>query len=94
MRRALTWIRQTRTGGDSWDVVEVPLGEAAEAYRVDLLEGATLRASFDTPVPALGLSAGDLAAALSAPDAAFTVRVRQLSATAGPGIATEIVVHG
>jgi len=91
---ALSWIRQTRIGGDSWDVVEVPLGEATEAYRIDLVEGATLRASFDTAVPALTLSAGDLAVVLSAPDADFTVRVRQLSATAGPGIATEIVVHG
>lgn len=91
---ALTWIRQTRTGGDSWDGVEVPLGEETEAYRVDLVEGATLRASFDTSVAALTLVASELASVLSAPDAEFTVRVRQLSATAGPGIATEIVVHG
>ena len=91
---ALAWIRQTRIGGDGWDGVEVPLGEAMEAYRVDILEGATRKASFDTAVPALVLVAADLAAVLSAPDATFTVRVRQLSATAGPGIAKEIVVHG
>jgi hypothetical protein len=90
----LSWIRQTRVGGDGWEQVEVPLGEASEAYRVDLLEGETLRASFDTAVPSLALSSGDLATVLSAPEASFTVRVRQLSATAGPGIATEIVVHG
>lgn len=90
----LAWIRQTRIGGDGWDQLDVPLGEAVEAYRVDLLEGATLRASFETASPALLLSAASLAAVLSAPGVDFTARVRQLSATAGPGIATEILVHG
>jgi hypothetical protein len=91
---ALSWIRQTRIGGDGWEAVEVPLGEVLEAYRVELWEGGTLRASFDTTTSTLTLSAADLAARLSAPDADFTARVAQRSATAGPGIATEILVHG
>ncbi|WP_018184146.1 baseplate multidomain protein megatron [Kaistia granuli] len=90
----LAWIRQTRVDGDGWDQPEVPLGEAVEAYRVEIREGATLRGSFDTAVPQLSLSAATLAGLLSAPGVDFTARVRQLSATAGPGIATEIVVHG
>ncbi|BCP52836.1 hypothetical protein K32_14530 [Kaistia sp. 32K] len=90
----LAWIRQTRVDGDGWEQPEVPLGEAVEAYRVEIREGATLRGSFDTTVPQLSLSAATLAGLLSAPGADFTARVHQLSATAGPGIATEILVHG
>ncbi|MCX5493086.1 glycoside hydrolase/phage tail family protein [Kaistia dalseonensis] len=91
---ALSWIRQTRIGGDGWDQVEVPLGEASEAYRVELLEGTTLRATYTVESPALGLSASTLAAVLSAPGATFIARVAQMSATAGPGLATEITIHG
>ncbi|MDE4172634.1 glycoside hydrolase TIM-barrel-like domain-containing protein [Phaeobacter sp. PT47_59] len=36
------WIRRTRIEGDSWDLPEVPLGEASEQYRVRVMAGATL----------------------------------------------------
>ena len=87
----LRWIRQTRIGGDGWDQVEVPLAEASEAYRVDLLEGSTLRARYTASEPSLALTAATLAAVLSAPSAPFTARVAQLSATAGAGLSTEIL---
>jgi hypothetical protein len=35
----LTWIRRTRIGGDGWDSADVPLGEALESYRVQILNG-------------------------------------------------------
>ncbi len=38
-----TWIRRTRRDGDSWDAIEVPLGEASEAYELDVLDGATVK---------------------------------------------------
>jgi hypothetical protein len=31
----VSWIRQTRVGGDRWDLEEVPLGEDTELYRVE-----------------------------------------------------------
>ncbi|MFC0285125.1 baseplate multidomain protein megatron [Kaistia hirudinis] len=90
----LRWIRQTRIGGDGWDQVEVPLAAAGEAYRVDLLEGSTLRARYTASEPSLALPAATLAAVLSAPSAPFTARVAQLSATAGAGLSTEILIDG
>ncbi len=36
---ALSWVRRTRIGGDSWDSVEVPLAEETERYEVDILDG-------------------------------------------------------
>ena len=36
----LTWIRRTRVGGELRDGVDVPLGEASEAYDVEIYDGA------------------------------------------------------
>lgn len=36
---AVTWIRRTRIDGDSWDLVEVPLGEENESYAVRVMRG-------------------------------------------------------
>ncbi|MCP4934307.1 MAG: hypothetical protein GY927_08910 [bacterium] len=34
----ISWIRRTRSGGDSWGSTEVPLFEDSEAYEVDILD--------------------------------------------------------
>jgi hypothetical protein len=36
---AASWIRRSRIEGDSWDLAEIPLGEAQEAYRIRILRG-------------------------------------------------------
>ncbi|MEM6934410.1 MAG: glycoside hydrolase/phage tail family protein, partial [Pseudomonadota bacterium] len=38
----VTWLRRTRIDGDIWDVPDVPLGEAFEAYRVRVVQGTTV----------------------------------------------------
>jgi len=38
----VTWVRRTRIDGDSWESVEVPLGESGESYRVRVMVGATV----------------------------------------------------
>ena len=39
----LTWLRRTRaSSGDSWVLVEVPLGETTEAYDLEILNGAAV----------------------------------------------------
>ncbi|MEP9379740.1 glycoside hydrolase/phage tail family protein [Aquabacter sp. CN5-332] len=81
---ALSWIRRTRTDGD-WDAVDAPLGEAMEAYRVEILAGADIRRSFDVGAPALTYPAALEAADFGGPLGAVTFRVAQLSAVLGPG---------
>ncbi|MEM6496286.1 MAG: glycoside hydrolase/phage tail family protein [Pseudomonadota bacterium] len=53
----ISWIRRTRTGGDNWEVEDVPLGEEFESYEVDILDGSdvvrtlsALTTSVDYPV--------------------------------------------
>ena len=82
---AVSWIRRTRFGGDSWDSVEVPLNEDAEAYRLEVLDAGTPVRSQVTASPAYLYAAADQIADFGAPQAAYTIRVAQLSATAGAG---------
>lgn len=41
----VSWVRCARSGGDAWGPGDVPLGENAEAYQRDILDGAVLKRS-------------------------------------------------
>jgi hypothetical protein len=82
----LRWVRQTRTGGDTWEPVEVPLGEAAEAYRVTVLDGAATVRTFDVATPVAVYAAADQVADFGSLPAAIAFAVAQMSATEGAGV--------
>ncbi|WP_186415356.1 MULTISPECIES: glycoside hydrolase/phage tail family protein [unclassified Pannonibacter] len=83
----LSWIRRTRKGGDSWDLAEVPLGETADVYRVDILSapGGSVLRSLTSTATSLVYPAADEAADFGGPVASLAVRVCQISPEAGPG---------
>jgi hypothetical protein len=79
---AFGWIRRARSGGDSWEGYEVPLGESAERYLVRVtVDGIQRR---ETVVTAPAWTYG---AAMQAADGAGTrvVQVAQISDPFGPG---------
>ena len=85
---ALTWIRRTRIGGDSWDQTDVPLGEDSEAYAVDILDGSgavvrTLSAASQTVTYTAADIAAEFPSGLPIP---FRFTVYQLSAAFGRGV--------
>ena len=82
----LGWIRRTRLGGDEFAARDVPLGEEAEAYEVEILsEGAAAR-MIATATPSALYPLADQIADFGAPPASLDVAIRQLSALAGPGL--------
>lgn len=83
---AFTWTRRTRLGGDGW-AGEVPLGEDSEGYLLELLSGADVVRSVETLSPGYLYAAAHELADFATPQAAFDIRVSQLSATVGRGIA-------
>ena len=87
-----TWIRRTRRDGDSWEAVEVPLGETNEAYELDVLDGATVKRTLTTNTPVVLYAAADELADFGSAQAALSVRVVQLSATVGRGYAAESIL--
>ncbi|KIC22640.1 baseplate multidomain protein megatron [Leisingera sp. ANG-Vp] len=84
------WIRRTRIEGDAWDLPEVPLGEETEAYRVRVLQGATvLREELSA------VAAWEYPAAAQAADgvlAGDVLEVAQLSARFGAGPAARLAL--
>jgi hypothetical protein len=91
---AITWVRRTRTGGDCWDDVDVPLGEEAEAYQVDILDeaGDTIR-TLSTTLPAATYGAAMQAADRGgAPITSLSLCVYQLSATFGRGQGRKVMI--
>jgi hypothetical protein len=86
------WIRQTRIGGDAWEPVEVPLGEAAEAYRVTVLDDEAAVRTIDVAAPFSIYAAGDQIADFGSLPDDISVAIAQVSATEGAGIEARRIV--
>lgn len=86
----LNWIRRTRVDGDSWQSVEVPLGEESQSYRLQVLTGNTLLREVTTSAPdwtyTAAMQVADGAGATS------RIEVAQLSASFGAGPAKAIAL--
>ena len=87
----ISWIRRTRIDGDSWLGGEVPLGEAVEAYLLQIRDAAGLRREVS-----LGSAHFTYTAAMQAEDAPLTpysIEVAQVSERFGPGPFARIEVN-
>jgi len=87
----VSWIRRTRVDGDTW-VGEVPLGEDVEQYAIDILSGSTVVRTLTSTAPSALYGSADELSDFGAPQASLHVRVTQLSATVGRGIAAEAIL--
>ena len=85
----LSWVRRTRTDGDSWEAEDVPLGEASERYEVDILDGATVKRVLHANAPEVLYASADEIADFGAPLDTLTLRVAQMSALVGRGYPAE-----
>jgi hypothetical protein len=85
------WIRRARFDADSW-TSEAPLGEASEAYAVEILDGENVVRTLDAAAPSVLYASADEIADFGAAQASLHVRVAQVSATVGRGFAAEAVV--
>jgi len=89
----IAWIRRTRIDGDGWGIVEVPLGDESERYRLQILSGPIVMRSLTLDEPHYRYAAADELADFGAPQASLSIRVAQMSATIGPGTFLETVIH-
>jgi hypothetical protein len=87
----IAWIRRTRIDGDGW-TAEVPLGESSEAYRLDILSGATVVRSMACATSQAIYLAADEIADFGAPRPSLHLRVAQISSTVGAGTPIELTL--
>jgi hypothetical protein len=88
-----SWIRRTRVDGDSWDIAEVPLGEASESYAVEIRDGSTVKRAAAASVPEYFYSDAAIASDFGTDPGAFTLRVAQVSNTFGPGAIMQRTIY-
>ena len=81
----ITWIRRTRIGGDDWASPDVPLGEEAERYEIDFMDGAAVLFTIETNQPNLQIPITDLETHYAEPLGEITLTVHQLSQAYGRG---------
>ena len=87
----VTWTRRTRTGGDSWAGLDVPLSEAYEAYMVRVYDGGQMQREAVVSLPNWTYGAAQQAA--DGVGQNFEIQVAQLSDTFGPGVFARMVVN-
>ncbi len=89
----ITWIRRTRIGGDAWpDSGDVPLGETAERYRIEILDGASTVRSSEVTSPLFVYSLAAQTADFGGAIDTVSMRVAQIAPDFGPGIPYEVTV--
>lgn len=90
----IRWVRRTRMGGDSWEGLDVPLGEDEERYEVEILSGASVLRTLSATAAAVVYAAE--AQVEDFGDTGFstlTVRVAQMSRAFGRGATREATLH-
>ena len=88
----LSWVRRTRLDGDGWGRGDVPLGEAREAYLVQVMAGGRVVREVTVDEPIWLYSKADRATDRGAGNR--VARVAQLSDRFGPGSFTEVEIDG
>lgn len=91
----LSWIRRTRAGGDSWNQTEVPLSEESEAYRLEILDapGGSVLRTISLGEPGYLYTAAQQVADFGSLQWNVPMRVTQLSASYGAGVAAEFLTY-
>ena len=88
----LSWVRRTRIDGDSWESVEVPVGEDREAYQLRVFVAGTPVREMQLTTP--GWTYPWSARTVDGATGAFRVEVAQVSDRFGPGPAASIDLAG
>ena len=82
---SIRWVRRARVDHGWRDYVDVPLDEAAEQYRLEILNGVSVVRSVLVVTPDYLYTASQQVADFGAVQASVTVRVRQISGRMGAG---------
>lgn len=87
----VSWIRRSRIEADAWAEGEVPLDEAEERYRLEILNGSTVVRTVEVGEAEFSYAAADELADFGMPQTVLGLRLRQLGRLAA-GLPLEAVV--
>ncbi len=90
---ALSWVRRARIDGDSWALQDVPLGEDQEVYIVDILSGDDIVRSLTADRTSAIYPEADELGDFGSAQTNLSVRIAQISASAGRGFPLEATLR-
>jgi hypothetical protein len=89
---SISWIRRTRSGGDNWELPEVPLGEDTESYEIDILDGTNVKRTIFASLPTALYSSADQIADFGSTQSSVSLKVYQTNTLFGRGTPRAAVV--
>lgn len=81
-----SWIRRSRIDADSWEADEIPMDEASERYRVELIDGEAVRRTVEISAAVWFYDAADEIADFGVSQETLTLQVRQLGRIVPSGL--------
>ena len=89
----ITWIRRGRIDADTWEGVDIPLGEESELYRLRVLRDGQEVMEFTTTTPHGVISNAQITTHdLDPQDRRISIEVAQISNAYGQGIAAVLEI--
>ncbi|ATX64608.1 baseplate multidomain protein megatron [Roseinatronobacter bogoriensis] len=92
----IRWVRRSRAlASDNWGAGDVALAEELEAYEVDILDGASVKRTLSTSITSAVYTSTEQIAdwgALLGPCDTLSIRIAQLSALLGRGVARTVTL--
>jgi hypothetical protein len=92
--RDVTWIRRSRIDADTWDGVDVPLGEASEQYILRIVDATIIRREEVLSSASFTYTYTDAQRASDGTLADYSIEVAQVSERFGAGPYTRIEING
>jgi hypothetical protein len=88
----ILWRRRTRLDASWRSYVNAPLGEAAESYEIDVMDGSTVQRTLTASTNTASYTAAQQTTDFGSAQASIDIRVYQISATIGRGIAASATI--
>ncbi|WP_395645318.1 glycoside hydrolase TIM-barrel-like domain-containing protein [Terricaulis sp.] len=89
---AIRWIRCARAGGDAWAPGEPPVGDPAESYLLEILDGGAAIRSVTTSSTVYVYPTAEQVADFGALPGSLQIRVAQMSASGVPGLKAALTI--
>ena len=86
------WVRRGRIDADDWEAADIPLDEDFERYRLEILDGSSVRRAVEVTQPSYRYAGADELSDFGAAQQSLSIRVRQLGRKVPLGLPAQALI--